>query len=239
MSASPRRRASQTRNTAARYAAMQTASSPRVIEVGFSQLLHGSPGAPPSGTRPLAMLPATAPRQKGTSTEDRANAAPKFRRSRVRNTAFRNAKPAPRSTMPNAARVSGTNRVRVIEAYAVGKQVQSTTNVKINHTWLASHTGPIEWSMTSRGRWPRSASPATRSQKPAPKSAPPKIAYVVTAANKMTAAVVLIGPSALALALSLARAWVHGDRRGHPRLRTVGSRSRGTFGSSRAGPGSW
>ena len=48
--------------------------------------------------------------------------------------------------------------------------------MKISHTWLASHTGPIEWSITSRGRSPRSAPPATRSQNPAPKSAPPKTA---------------------------------------------------------------
>ena len=72
-----------------------------MIEVGFSQLLHGSPGLPRRrALARLAMLPATAPRQKGTSTEERANAAPKLRRSRVRNTALRNAKPAPRSTMP-------------------------------------------------------------------------------------------------------------------------------------------
>ena len=35
--------------------------------------------------------------------------------------------------------------------------------------------------MTSRGRSPRFVPPATRSQKPAPKSAPPKIAYMVIA----------------------------------------------------------
>ena len=102
--------------------------------------------------------------------------APKWRWSRVRNTAFRNAKLAPRSTMPKAASVRGTNMVRVIDAYASGKQVHKTTKMKINHTWFASHTGPIEWSMTSRGRFPRCAPPAVRSQKPAPKSAPPKIA---------------------------------------------------------------
>ena len=48
--------------------------------------------------------------------------------------------------------------------------------MKISHTWFASHTGPIEWSITTRGRSPRSEPPAVRSQKPAPKSAPPKIA---------------------------------------------------------------
>ena len=55
------------------------------------------------------MAPATAPKQYGTSTDDRAKAAPKLRRSRVRNTVLRKAKLEPRSTMPNAASVSGTN----------------------------------------------------------------------------------------------------------------------------------
>ena len=45
-----------------------------------------------------------------------AKAAPKLRRSRVRNTALRKAKLEPRSTMPKAAMVRGTNRVSVIEA---------------------------------------------------------------------------------------------------------------------------
>src|SRR6476646_294743 len=139
------------------------------MEVGLSQLLHGSPALPPAGTRPEATPPATAPRQKGTSTDERAKAAPKLRRSRVRNTVLRNAKLEPRSTMPNAARVSGTNKVSVIDAYASGNAVHKMTNMKINHTWLASQTGPIEWSITSRGRSPRSAPPATRSQNPAPK----------------------------------------------------------------------
>ena len=78
--------------------------------------------------------------------------------------------------MPRAARVSGTNSVSVIDANASGKPVQSTTSVKMSQTWLASHTGPIEWAMTARGRSPASAPPATRSQKPAPKSAPPNTA---------------------------------------------------------------
>ena len=47
---------------------------------------------------------------------------------------------------------------------------------KISQTWFASHTGPIEWSMISRGRSPRSAPAGERSQKPAPKSAPPNSA---------------------------------------------------------------
>ncbi len=169
-----------------------TASTPPRTDVGFTQLVQGSPAFPPEGTRPEAMLPTTAPRQYGTRTEESAKAAPKLRRSLVRNTALRNAKLAPRRTIPKAASVSGTKRVSVIEAYAVGKQVHSTTNTKINQTWFASHTGAMEWSITSRGRSPRSAPPATRSQNPAPKSAPPKIAYIVTAMNRTIAAVVLI-----------------------------------------------
>ena len=67
--------------------------------------------------------------------------------------------------------------------------------MKTSQTWLASHTGPIEWSITSRGRSPRSAPPATRSQKPAPKSAPPNTAYAVTATNSRTATAVLTAPT--------------------------------------------
>jgi hypothetical protein len=78
--------------------------------------------------------------------------------------------------MPRAAMVRGTNSVRVIEAYASENEVHKTTKLKISQTWLASQTGPMERSMTARGRRPRSAPPAVRSQNPAPKSAPPKTA---------------------------------------------------------------
>ena len=98
------------------------------------QLFHGSPATPPAGIRPEAIAPTTAPMQYGTSTEDEANAAPKFRFQLVRVTALRNANPEPRSTMPSAAIVSGTKTVSVIDAYASGKHVQSTTQVKISQT---------------------------------------------------------------------------------------------------------
>ena len=58
----------------------------------------------------------------------------------------------------------------------VGKAVQTTTRMKINQTWLASQTGVSECWIVFRGRSPFSALPAIRSQKPPPKSAPPKIA---------------------------------------------------------------
>src|SRR6478735_1265967 len=168
-----RRRASHARYTDARYAQTATARTPPRIDVGLTQLSHGSPARPPDGTRPDAIAPATAPMQYGTSTDDAAKAAPKLRRSRVVNTALRNAKLAPRITIPNAAIVSGTNRVSMIDANASANAVHSTTRQKISQTWLASQTGPIEWSTSARGRAPRSAPPAVRSQNPAPKSAPP------------------------------------------------------------------
>ena len=114
--------------------------------------------------------------QYGTSTDENAKIAPNARRSDVRKRLLRNAKLAPRSTIPSAASVRGTKSVSVIDAKASGNAVHSTTSAKISHTWLASHTGPMEWSMSAAGRSPRSAPPATRSQNPAPKSAPPKTA---------------------------------------------------------------
>ena len=64
----------------------------------------------------------------------------------------------------------------MIAEKALGKAVQSTTRTKISQTWLASQTGPIERSICARTRSARSPLPASRSQTPAPKSAPPKIA---------------------------------------------------------------
>ena len=61
------------------------------------------------------MAPATAPMANGTMTEDTANTAPNRRCWAVRNTVLRKAKLAPRSTMPNAAMLRGTNRVWVME----------------------------------------------------------------------------------------------------------------------------
>src|SRR4051812_45771694 len=51
------------------------------------------------------------------------------------------------------------------------------TSTKMSHTWLASHTGPMPWWLSSRIARPRGESPATRYQKPAPKSAKPSTAY--------------------------------------------------------------
>ena len=61
------------------------------------------------------------------------------------------AKPAPRSTIPRAARLSGMNSVDMIDAKASENAVHSTTSTKISQTWFASQTGPIAQAIRARG----------------------------------------------------------------------------------------
>ena len=107
--------------------------------------------------------------------------------------------PSRAARCPSAARLSGMNSVEKIAANAAEKPVQSTTRTKISQTWLASQTGPIAQSISSRARRPRSPPPATRLQKPAPKSAPPNTAYAVTPIHSTAAtasALLTAAPSA-------------------------------------------
>jgi hypothetical protein len=153
-----------------------TPSAPISTEVGFSHDDHTSPAALPTGTRPDAIPPTAAPRQKGISTEEEANSAPSTRASRIVPACPRSANAAPRKMIPSAARKSGTESVEKIEPNATGNAVQTTTRTKISHTWLASQTGLIACWTIPRTRPPRRAPPAVRSQKPAPKSADPSTA---------------------------------------------------------------
>ena len=102
------------------------------------------------------------------------------------------------------------NSVEKIASNAEEKPVQSTTMTKISQTWLASQTGPIAQSISSRGRRPRSPPPASRLHSPAPKSAPPKTAYIVAPIQRTTA-------TAVALLIRPPRRQV----RGRARLRAV------------------
>ena len=70
--------------------------------------------------------------------------------------------------IPAAASAIGTNSVDLIEANARGNAVQRTTSAKISQTLFTSQTGVIAWSMSARGRAPRFAPPAVRSQNAAP-----------------------------------------------------------------------
>ena len=146
-----------------------------------------SPVALPTGTRPPAIAPTTVPRKNGVSTDASPKSVSAKARPRARRAVWWNANPAPRNTTPSAARLSGMNRVEKIASNADEKPVQSTTNTKISHTWLASQTGPIAQSTSSRGRRPRAPPPASRLHSPAPKSAPPKTAYIVTPIRRTTA----------------------------------------------------
>ena len=84
------------------------------------------------------------------------------------------------------------NSVEKIASNADEKPVQSTTSTKISQTWFASQTGPMAQSISSRGRRPRSPPPASRLHRPAPKSAPPKTAYIVAPIQRTTATAVAL-----------------------------------------------
>ncbi len=155
---------------------MATNRTPTRIETGLSQLVTGSPAALPSGTRPEATAPTTVPMKNGVITDEAANRCSAKLRRELRTADSWKAKPAPRRTIPSAARQRGMKSVDITASKATEKAVQRTTRMKISQTWLASQTGPIARSIRPRARWPRSPSPATSDQKPAPKSAPPKTA---------------------------------------------------------------
>ena len=61
----------------------------------------------PARTRPEAMAPKLAPRKNGVTTDDSAKAAPNRRRPVSARVGSRNTNPAPRSTIPAAARAIG------------------------------------------------------------------------------------------------------------------------------------
>ena len=86
----------------------------------------------------------------------------------------------------------------MMAANAGGNAVHSSTRMKTSHTWLASQTGVMDSSMSSRGAAPRSALPASRSQMPPPKSAPPNSAYAAMTTNKIAATAMASGEGLMA-----------------------------------------
>lgn len=67
-----------------------------------------------------------------------------------------------------AASASGSHMALNTAWNMVGKPVHMRMKTKISQTLLASQTGAMAWSISQRGRSPRSAPPASRSQNPAP-----------------------------------------------------------------------
>src|SRR5689334_15126071 len=103
-------------------------------ETGLTQLDHGSPAALPGGTLPAAIAPTTQPMKNGVKSDERPNRRSAALRPPVRFAVLWKAKPDPRSTIPNAARLSGMNSVEKTASKALEKPVQSTTNTKISQT---------------------------------------------------------------------------------------------------------
>ena len=164
--------------TAARYATATTASTPPSTEVGFIQLSTGSPASPPAGTRPVAMAPATAPKQNGTNSDPTANAGAEGAAIPGRGT-----RPCGTRSWPRAARcrtaasVSGTNSVSVIDAYAVGERrpQHDEDEDQPDVVGLPDRRDGVVDHLAGRSaarRHHRRADPRC----PAPKSAPPKTA---------------------------------------------------------------
>ncbi len=91
--------------------------------MGLSHEVHGSPAALPSGTRPEATPPATAPRKNGVISDAPAKAAPKNLAPASVAAHLRKAKPLPLKMIPKAAAVSGIHIVEAIDANGSGKAV--------------------------------------------------------------------------------------------------------------------
>ena len=168
-----------------------TARTPTRIEVGLIQLSTGSPASPPAGTRPEAMPPATAPMQYGTRTEDECESRAEDAAVAERDHGL--AEREARAAQDDAQRGEGQRHEQGQHDRGVGlgNAVQVTTKMKISQTWLASHTGPIERSITRA--WalaPRRVRRRSGPRSPAPKSAPPNTAYATTASSRTTATAV-------------------------------------------------
>src|ERR1700749_5309137 len=113
-------------------------------DVGFSQLEDRLPAALPTGTRLVTIPPSAAPSANGARIEDSEKIVSIVPASRGVSAPARSAYVAPRKMIPMAATNSARPRVEAIDPNAFGYEVENTVSTKMSHTWLASHTGPIE-----------------------------------------------------------------------------------------------
>ena len=114
------------RNTPARNTQVATARQPPTSEVGLIHEPSWSP-YPAAGTRPEAIAPATVPRKNGAISDDPAKIAPNNLAWLNVSAYLRNAKLAPRNTIPASASIKGTNRVVIAAANAAGNPVHQIT----------------------------------------------------------------------------------------------------------------
>src|SRR4051812_1606861 len=116
------------RNTPARKTQVVTARQPPTSDVGLSHDPTASP-YPLAGTRPEATAPATVPRKKGVISDEPAKIAPNNRACAIVAEYLRNAKLAPRNTIPANASIIGMNSVVIAAANALGKPVHQITRM--------------------------------------------------------------------------------------------------------------
>ena len=122
--------------------------------------------------------PTTVPMKNGVSTDETANSA--LRHAPARGPAARacgRRSPAPRSTIPSAARLSGMNSVEMIDPKASGNAVQQHDQHEDQPDVVRLPDRADRPVDQLRGAACRvSPPPASSVQRPAPKSAPPKTA---------------------------------------------------------------
>jgi hypothetical protein len=92
----------------------------------------------------VAIAPTAAPRANGVRIDENEKIVSIRASSRSVEAPARNAYVPPRKMIPNSAMKRTTASVEAIDPNALGYEVQNTVRTKISHTWLASHTGPIE-----------------------------------------------------------------------------------------------
>src|SRR5262249_18149697 len=97
-----------------------TKSTPIRTDVGFHQLVMGSPCALPTGTRLEAIAPTTVPSANGVKIDESAKTLSMARRPRAPSSWPRKGYEAPRRMIPTAATKSGTDSVDSMEPNARG-----------------------------------------------------------------------------------------------------------------------
>ena len=141
--------------------------------VGFTQLVITSPARSPAGTRPDATPPTTAPRKNGVTSEDNANAAPKNRRMPRRGDAL-----AERERRAAGDHAERGQRERDVERRCHrGERRREAGPQHHEHEDQPDVVGLPDRAdrvldQRRAGGAPRRVPPASRSQMPAPKSAP-------------------------------------------------------------------
>src|SRR6187455_633356 len=107
------------------------ASTPTSADVGVSQLPNGSPGVSPTGTRPLAIAPAAAPRKNGVTIDESPKTRSAVRRPRSPPDSGHDANAGQHTTTPEADPPRATDNVAMVAAKDGAKAVPAITRQTI------------------------------------------------------------------------------------------------------------